>query len=304
MKAYFVRHLQVLFATLGNMRRSPVASITTIVIIGISLLLPMILYITVKSGAQLTESWHGQPQMSVFLKPDLADNEATLIFDELRLHPKISLAEFVTPGQALEEFRAISGLEMELDFLDENPLPASIVILPITFAQNSNELSLLRDELVKIDGIDEIRLDLEWTDRFNSILGNINRAAQLLSALLAIALILITGNTIKLLIMNRQQEIEITKLVGGSNRFVRRPFLYFGALYGFLGALVTLFLLAIAASVLHEPLSELAQLYQQSSLIYQPSLREFGLLMLFSTSLGWCAARLSVAQHLGEIKPQ
>ncbi len=304
MKAYLVRHLQVLFATLGNMRRSPVASITTIVIIGISLLLPMILYITVKSGAQLTESWHGQPQMSVFLKPDLADNEATLIFDELRLHPKISLAEFVTPNQALEEFKAISGLEMELDFLDENPLPASVVILPINFAQNSNELSLLRDELVKIDGIDEIRLDLEWTDRFNSILSNINRAAQLLSALLAIALILITGNTIKLLIMNRQQEIEITKLVGGSNRFVRRPFLYFGALYGFLGAIVTLVLLAIAANILHEPLSQLAELYQQDSLIYRPSLREFALLMLFSTLLGWCAARLSVAQHLGEIKPR
>lgn len=303
MKAYLSRHLQVLFATLGRMGRTPVTTTTTVVIIGLSLLLPALLYIALKSAQQLNESWQGQPQISIFLQTDVGEQESQLIFEELRLHPAIALAEFISTEQALSEFKTLSGLDFELEFLGENPLPASIVVLPTESHYDSNSLLQLKQELSKIDGIEDIKLDLEWTNRFSAILTMFQRGALVLSAVLIMALVLTIANTIKLLILNRRQEIEITKLVGGSNRFVRRPFLYFGALYGFLGAFITLIGLIAVGYAMQSPLTELSELYGRNSLIYQPSALEITGLVLFSTVLGWISARISVAQHLHRIRP-
>ena len=304
MKTYVSRHFQVLFATLGDMRRTPIASLSTIAIIGISLLLPALLYIIVKSGDQLSHDWQGQPQFSVFLQQDLQSDEAQLIFEELRLHPAVQLAEFITPDAALKEFEALSGLEFELSLLDQNPLPASIVVLPGEQYHSTDELQQLRTELAKIDGIEEIRMDLEWTDRFNAILAYLSQAALIVSVFLGVALILVIGTTIKLLILNRSQEIEITKLVGGSNSFVRRPFLYFGLYFGVFGALLAIGLLQLIATMMATATTELAGLYGRSTLLYQIGWQEVSSLILGGGLLGWLAARLSVAQHLGRIKPR
>ncbi|NNC99547.1 MAG: cell division protein FtsX [Gammaproteobacteria bacterium] len=301
---YLIRHLQVLFATLGAMRRTPVATINTIVIVAITLLLPALLYIAIKSGQQLSGNWHGQPQISVFIEQNITSQEAQLIFAELRLHPAIALAEYISPAQALEEFKALSGMDYELDFLDANPLPASIVLMPVNEYAESARLLSLKEQLSKIDGIESIRLDLDWTDRFNAILSTMTRIAALLAGLLTAALILIVSNTIRLLMLNRRQEIEITKLVGGSNAFVRRPFLYFGMLFGVLGALTTLLLLLSSAYILEPPLAHLAQLYNRESLIYRLQGTEILGIVLIGGMIGWLAARWSVARHLREIKPR
>lgn len=304
MNSYLSRHLQVLFATLGAMRRTPMTSINTILVIAITLLLPCVLYVAIKSAQTLSSDWQGRPQISIFMQIDLPEDEALLIFEELRLHPAIELAEFVSPKQALEEFRSMSEIGFEIDFLDENPLPASVVVMPDSTNISSEALLLLKEELASIDGIDSIRLDLDWTDRFNAILGSATRIATLLSALLGIALILIVSNTIKLLILNRRQEIEITRLVGGSNAFVRRPFLYYGLLFGSFGALVTLLLLSLAGKLTKDSLSTLANLYQKESLLYALSTIEIFTIILIGGAIGWLAARWSVAQHLWKIKPQ
>jgi len=308
MTAYLSRHLQVLFATLGDMRRTPMTSINTLLIIAITLLLPSLLYVGIKSAQSLSSNWEGRPQISIFLQKELRDSAALLIFEEIQLHPSIELAEFITPEQALAEFRLLSGdnvsLEQELTFLGGNPLPASIVVMPDRASAKSESLIALKDQLTQFDGIDSVRLDLGWTDRFNAILLVFSRVSLLLSALLALALILIVGNTIKLLIFNRQQEIEITKLVGGTDAFVRRPFLYYGAFFGFLGALISLGLLLIAAELTHQPLSDLAVLYSSDALIHQVTLMEVFTLISIGTFLGWLAARWSVAQHLRNIQPK
>ncbi|MGK0376025.1 MAG: cell division transport system permease protein, partial [Arenicella sp.] len=247
MTTYLIRHLQVLFATLGDMRRTPMATINTLLIIAITLLLPSLLYVATKSAQSLSSNWQGRPQISIFLDKDLSDSNARLIFEEIQLHPSIELAEFITPEQALAEFRVLSddniSLEQELVFLGGNPLPASIVVMPDRASAKSENLLALKAQLSQFEGIDTVRLDLDWTDRFNAILLVFSRVSMLLSGLLALALVLIVGNTIKLLIYNRRDEIEITKLVGGTDTFVRRPFLYYGALFGFLGALISLGLL-------------------------------------------------------------
>jgi len=307
MRSYFARHLQVLLSTLGDMARTPTATINTILIIAITLLLPSLLYVTVKSSEGLSESWQGRPQVSVFLQNGVGDREAQLIFQEIQLHPAIELAEFVTPRQALEEFRLLSestNLDEELAFLGENPLPASIVLMPNKADAGPTEVAKLKQQLSKIEGIDSIRLDLDWTERFNAILNVVTRVGALLSALLALGLVLIVGNTIKLLIYNRRDEIEISKLVGGTNTFVRRPFLYYGTLFGFLGSLIALGLLLFAANLVEQPLTKLASLYQRQSLLYDLQSWEVLSLIAIGATLGWLAARWSVAQHLWKIKPR
>ena len=273
MITYLSRHLQVLFATIGDICRTPVSSFNTVVIIAITLLLPSLLFITVKSAQSLSDGWQGRPQISIFLQKPINDDEAQLIYEEIRLHPAVSLAEFISPQQALGEFRMLSGIEdgssqfdQELAFLGENPLPASIVIMPNDDYIEKTKLSALKQQLSGIDGIESIRLDLEWTDRFRAILKSVTRISILLSGLLALGLILIVGNTIKLLIINRRHEIEVIKLVGGTNRFVQRPFLYYGTLYGLLGSLLCLALLIVSAYLVKEPLTELAEAYQTNQI--------------------------------------
>jgi len=309
MITYLSRHLQVLFATIGDMCRTPMSSFNTIMIIAITLLLPSLLYVGVKSAHSLSEGWNGRPQMTIFLQKEISDDESQLIFEELRLHPAVSLAEFVSAQQALGEFRALSGIkdghsqfDQELAFLGENPLPSSIVIMPNDEHIKTNKLNVLKQELSNFDGIDKIRLDLEWTDRFNAILKSATQISLLLSGLLMLGLILIIGNTIKLLIVNRRHEIEIIKLVGGTNTFVRRPFLYYGTLFGLFGSLICLVLLLISAHLVKEPLTELATAYQVNAILYDLSLLDITVIIFGGSLLGWLAARWSVIQHLRNTK--
>jgi len=304
MKTYLGRHCQVLFSTLGDMRRTPTASLNTILIVAITLLLPVLLYITVKSAQGLSENWQGRPQISVFFQQDLSTGETQLIYDEIALHPAVEVAELVSSEEALEEFRILSGLSQEIDFLGSNPLPASIVLMPTSENIESEALLALENELSKIDGIDQIRLDLDWTDRFNAILNVFTSVSTFLSGLLGLALILIVGNTIKLLILNRRQEIEITKLVGGTDTFVRRPFLYYGSLYGFFGSLITLVLILGAAMLVRQPIEYLSSLYQSQSPLYKLSIYDILIILGAGSLLGWLAARWSVAQHLSKIRPK
>lgn len=234
-----------------------------------------------------------------------------MIYDEIRQHPSVQLAEFISPEMALEEFRLLSspgnntlGVDAELVFLGSNPLPPSIVIMPAESASQSDQLLELKEQLAKIEGIESIRLDLDWTNRFNAILNVVSRVASLLSALLALALILIVSNTIKLLIVNRRQEIEISKLVGASDAFVQRPFLYYGSLFGLIGAAISLILLLLAAKLISAPISQLGMLYQDNSLLYQLDSIEILSVLIIGCILGWLAARWSVAQHLRKIQPR
>ncbi len=307
MRSYIARHLQVLLSTLGDMARTPASTINTVLIIAITLLLPSMLYVLVKSSEGLSDSWQGRPQISVFLQKQVSDEEAQLIYQEIQFHPSIELAEFVTPKQALEEFRLLSNsanLEQELEFLGSNPLPPSIVLMPNAGAAKPDKLNTLKEQLSKIEGIDSIRLDLDWTERFNAILAAVIRIGLLVSGLLGLGLVLIVGNTIKLLIYNRRDEIEITKLVGGTNAFVRRPFLYYGALFGLFGAAFAVAFLLLAAGLVEQPLTRLASLYQRQSLLYNVQAWEVVSLVAFGTVLGWLAARWSVAQHLWKINPR
>ena len=303
MLTYFNRHLQVLFSTLGSILRTPFSSLITILVIGISLLLPSLFYTIVKSGELISNNWAGRPQMTIFMQKDIALAESELIFDEIRLNPAVKLAELISPTQALEEFKILSGLNHELHLLNKNPLPPSIVLMPSDSYAKSDTLIELKEQLLRIDGIESIRLDLDWTDRFNAILRLFSRFSVILTGLLLVAMILIVSNTIKLLILNRRQEIEITKLVGGTNSFVRRPFLYYGWLYGLFGAVFALLILYLTSISLKESIETLSDLYNGSQILYYLSIIEMVYIVLAGSFIGWLSARWSVAYHLHKIRP-
>jgi cell division transport system permease protein len=302
--AYLTRHIQVFFATLGQLARSPINSLTTILIIALTLLLPSILYVFLKSADQVSENWQGRPQISIFLEQELNQAEAHAIFQEVELNPQIAVAELIKPEAALVEFKALSGLDKELNFLDHNPLPTSIVVMPNREIASDPELRSLVTQFEKIDGIDQIKLDLAWTNRFNSVLALLKRVTALLAIIIACGLVLVISNTIRLIILNKRDEIEITKLVGGSNTFIRRPFLYYGFLVGFIGGCLSLGLLALFFLALNGPIEQLTQLYNSQNPIYSLNLKDSAILITIGACIGWLAARLSLAKHLHAIRPQ
>ncbi len=308
MGSYLSRHMQVLFSTLGDMARTPMMSINTLLIIGVTLLLPALLYISIQTAQSLSGQWQGRPQFSVFLEKDISEGSMQLIFDEIQLHPKIELAELLSSEDALAEFKILANrgggdIESELAFIGENPLPASIVVMPKKGFANAEHLSSLEEQLSQFDGIESVKLDLAWTDRFNAMLKVFSQVSLLLSGLLCLALVLIVGNTIKLLIYNRRHEIEISKLVGGTNGFIRRPFLYYGSFFGLFGSLITLGFLLIARLLIAAPMAELAQAYQSKGVLYSLTIIDIFTLIAVGTLLGWLSARWAVAQHLRKIKP-
>ena len=312
---YLLRQLQVLFATLGELRRTPLSSLNTILVAAIALLLPCYLFIAVKTTEQLTTNWQGRPQLTLFLIEGIDAEEAAVIFEEVNLNPRVARAQLMTPDDALNEFSVLSGaysessstlseFATELDFLGENPLPFSIVLMPKAEYTQPDAVRELQQLFETIEGIDSIRLDLEWVAKFGALSVTIERIALMLSGLLGLGLVLIIGNTIKLLIINRRHEIEVIKLVGGSNRFVRRPFLYYGALIGFFGGVFALLLLLLSSIALTPALDQLAQSYQASSIIYRFSAVNALSLLAAGTLIGWISARWSVAQHIWRIRPR
>ncbi len=309
--SYLLRQFQVLFATLGDMRRTPMSSINTIAVVAIALLLPAYLYIGVKTTEQLANHWEGRPQLTLFLVKEVTTQEAELIFQEVQLYPSVAHAELISPEQGLAEFSLLAAtsdqaidFSEQLEFLGENPLPYSIVLMPkLEYVSDAaiKELQLLFGD---IDGIESIRLDLAWVERFGAITALITRIALILSVLLALGLMLVIGNTIKLLIMNRRKEIEVTKLVGGSNRFVRRPFLYYGALFGFFGGLAALFLLWFSSIAIESAVARLANSYDGYEFLYSLNVSEALSIVGIGLLLGWLSARWSVAQHIWRIRPR
>lgn len=304
MITWFSRHAQVMFATLGKLAKSPVSSLTTIGVIAITLSLPAFLYVFTNSAKQLSNGWQGKPQLSVYLLANMEDIYQQAILEEIRLNKHVAQASLVSSEQALAEFKLLSGLDQELDSLDQNPLPASVLILPTEQSSNKSQLVELSNALNKIDGVDHIALDLEWIEKFNIILKLIERFTVILSLLLGIAVILIISNTIRLSILNQRDEIEITKLVGGTDSFIMRPFLYNGFFLGLIGALLACLLIGLTLITLHTPISQLSALYNMQNPTQGLSLKDISWLIIIGTGLGWLAARWSVSRHLKEIEPK
>ncbi len=299
---YLLRHVQVMLSSLGELWRQPVATSMTLLVIGIALLLPAGLFVILKNVEQVSGEWQHANRISLFLQDEISDKRGEQLAEQLQTWPNIVDVSFQSAQQSLNEFREISGLESLLDTLPENPLPAVIIIEPEE-AQQQEAIEALLERLDALPEVDLAQLDMQWLQRLRSINETGQRGITILAILLSMSVLLVIGNTIRLAILNRQTEIRVIKLVGGTNTFVRRPFLYTGMWYGFLGGVLAWIALLISLLIISGPIDELAALYDS-----QFTLKWFGGQMLFALPisgllLGVMGAWLAVSRHLNAIEP-
>ena len=302
-RTWLLRHSQVALETLGRLTRNPLASLMTAAVIGIALALPAGLFILVDNLDRLSGSWDGQASVSVFLKDTLPAETANALVGTLRDWPEVAAVTLITPEQALEEFAQHSGFADVLATLDENPLPAVLLVLPAAPHSGPRPAAVLQERLQNLPETELAQLDLEWVQRLNAMLELARRGVLIISALLALAVLLVIGNTIRLEIQNRREEIVVTKLIGATDGFVRRPFLYSGVWYGVSGALLAWLLVEAGFWLLAGPVRHLAGLYQSGFSLQTLPLQLLLLLLSGGMLLGLLGSWLAVGRHLGAVEP-
>ena len=301
--SYLARHTHALLSSAGHLTRAPIATIFTVLVMGLALALPLGLDVLVRNVRAATGDFSGAVSVSVFLKTGVAQARAEQLARTARERPGVAAVQLITATQALAQFRAQSGFGEALDALQDNPLPHVLAITPRAANANPGFMESLRRYLSAWPEVDTVQLDGDWVARFNAILGLLQRALLLAAGLLALGVVAVVGNTIRLEIQNRRAEIEVTKLVGGTNGFVRRPFLYTGALYGFLGGLTAWLVVMVAIRLLTPAAANLAQSYGSQFALMGPGVRDLEFLLGGSTLLGWLGAWLAAARHLARIEP-
>ncbi len=304
MNQWFERHVQTLVGSLGRLWQQPFATMLTIVVIGIALALPACLHVLVQNVRVASGGWNSALDISVYMKPDASLDQAKRAAERIRQRRDVDEVTLVEADAALAEFRRNSGFGAALDALRNNPLPHALVVRPDAEYREASRVQELSNELKKIDGVDIVQLDTEWVSRFNAILDVIRRGVFLAAVLFALGILVIIGNTIRLDIENRRGEIEVTKLVGGSDAFVRRPFLYNGVWYGLAGGLIAGLIVAIVVAVLSAPVQRIAGLYGSKFELQGVGFIGWVALLLGGALLGWIGSFIVATRELREIEPK
>jgi cell division transport system permease protein len=301
--SYLLRHLQVLLFSLGQLWRQPLATIMTVTVIGIAIALPAGLYVLLQNINNVSQQWDESDQISLFLDDSLSDFQTKELSLELQTWTEISSIHYQSAQQSLDEFKVLSGLESLLDALPKNPLPAVIIVYPNKQASTPSSISTVLEKLRAIPQVEHAQLDMEWLQRLHSITQTIHRGITILGTLLSLSVLLIIGNTIRLAILSRQSEIRVMKLVGATDRFVRRPFLYTGFWYGFIGGLIAWLTLMIAMSLLSNPINQLIMQYESTFTLKWFSVSLLFILPSTASLLGILGAWLAVSRHIYLIEP-
>lgn len=282
--------------------RHPLASLLTMFAIAIALILPCGLWLTLDGARLLDAKLDESATLTVYLTPALGEREAMDIAETLRAHPEVAGARLVTAAEGMAEFQQALGLSDALARLDDNPLPASVVISPLNPAPAA--MHDLAGQFEGVSGVDEVRFDLAWLERLRRLAELGQRLTLALGALFGCGVLLIVGNTIRLAVESRRKEIEVVTLIGATHAFVRRPFLYSGAWYGLGGGVLAWLLLELGGQWLAAPVQALAQSYGAHFTLPGLGLGGSAILLISSTLLGWLGGWIAVSRHLAEIRPR
>lgn len=296
-------HWQNAIGSLARLVRQPFASLLTVLVIGITLALPATMHLVVKNAASLSRSWDNALDFSVYLNEDVGQDDAASIADIIGQRADVESVTLIPADDALAQFRDQSGFGPALDYLSSNPLPHTLVVRP-SAANTEQSMLLLSEELGNLPEADFVQVDTEWVQRFLAILDILRQTVAIGAVLLGVAIVVIIGNTIRLDIQNRREEIEVTKLIGASNAFVRRPFLYSGFWYGLGGGSLALGLVAYGLHAIREPAARLAGLYGSSFSVLSLDGRESGLILGTGVLLGLIGSWLAATRHMRRIEPR
>jgi cell division transport system permease protein len=304
MSGWLLRHLQSALFAAGRMARAPVSTAFTVLVIAIALTLPTALALGIQSVRSSTGEFANAVDVSVFFRKDVPLEKASQLAASLRQRSGIARVELIPADAALKQFREQSGFGAALDVLEGNPLPHALDVRPKVDAADPARMESLRRYISAWPEVELVQVDSDWVKRLNAILDLLRRLVLGAAVLLGVGVLAVVGNTIRLEIYSRRAEIEVTKLVGGSNAFVRRPFLYTGLLYGLIGALLAAALAWTGLRLLDAPVAELARSYGSNFRLLSPGWRELGILVGAGAALGVVGAWLAAARHLAGIEPR
>ena len=301
--AYFYIHAQVLFSSLGRLVRTPFTLAMTVAVMAIAVTLAAIFYLFVGNMQKLTGNLQETNQISLYLKADVSLQSAEKLASEIRARDGIAKVTVIGKEQGMTEFKAYSGFGDTLNMLDNNPLPIVLQVLPATTLSDLIKLRQITRNLSKPPQVDLVRMDMEWVKRLQSIVQFIQRGVFLLSILLGLAVLFITGNTIRLELQSRHDEILVLKLVGATYSFIQRPFLYTGFWLGFISGIVAWVLVVIIVLILDGPIDSLSMLYNSSFEVSFLSFMDTMGLLFISSFLGVLGAWGVLKYQILQIKP-
>lgn len=302
MTRWLRQHVRVFASTLGKWGANPVSVLLNVAVIGVAISLPAAGYVLLGNLDALASRVAGQPQLTVFLTPDAPGEEVSAAQRRLARHGKIRSFRFVPKDEALKDLKHSVGLADVASVLSKNPLPDAFIVN--ARVADPDALETLRSELTQWPRVEHVQLDSAWARRLDALLKVGRLALLVLAALLGTALVTVTFNTIRLQILTQREEIEVSKLIGATDGFIRRPFLYYGALLGLAGGMTAWGIVALAAYLLNGPVGELSALYGTRLQLASLTLQDTGVLLLGAAGLGWVGAGLSVARHLRDIEPR
>lgn len=290
--------------TLSDMWRQPLATLLTVMVIAISLTLPSVCFMVWKNVSTAAEQWYPAPQLTVYLSKTLDDTAAENVVAQLKAEEGVDKVNYLSREEAMGEFRNWSGFGGAMDMLEQNPLPAVAIITPKLNFQNSDTMDNLRERVTKVQGVDEVKMDDSWFARLAALTGLVGQVAAMIGVLMIVAVFLVIGNSVRLSIFARRDTINVQKLIGATDGFILRPFLYGGALLGFAGALLSLVLSEILVFRLESVVTQVAAVFGTTFSLHGLAWDESLLLLLISAMIGWIAAWLATVQHLRRFTPQ
>ncbi|WP_269520085.1 permease-like cell division protein FtsX [Alteromonas sp. BMJM2] len=301
---FFVSHIRQALSSLGELWRQPVASLMTIGVLGLSITLPSTLYIMVKNTEKITAGWEQASEISLFLTPNIGANRSQQLVTRLNTWQEIESVVYIPADDALKEFQHLSGLGDAIAYLEKNPLPDVVLVTPTDKHASPIAARALLDKLRQQREVDIGKLDIEWLERLYAVIAIASDLVMLIGVLLFVAVVLIIGNTIRLNILNKYDEIVVMKLVGATDAFIHRPFLYTGFWYGLLGGLMAWFAVIIILWWMDSSITTFAAMYQKEFNITGLTGTALLTMLGLSVLVGLLGSLISVQRHVGQIEPK
>jgi len=301
---FFVSHVRQAVGSLGELWRQPAASLMTVAVLGLSITLPGTLYIMVKNIEKMTTGWDQAAEISLFLKESTTPVAAQQLVARLTTWPEVESVVFIPADDALNEFKSLSGLGDALAYLPDNPLPNVVLVSPSEKAVAPAAARELLNKLISQREVDIGKLDVEWLERLYAVVNIARDLVMLIGALLFVSVVLIIGNTIRLNILSKRDEILVMKLVGATDSFIHRPFLYTGFWYGFLGGMLAWVAIILILWWMDNSIQQFAVLYDKQFHITGLTSTALFVLLGLSILLGVIGSAISVHRHVRDIEPK
>ncbi len=300
---FFYHHLHEARRAIAGIWFAPLTSLMTIAVIGISLALPTTLYLVLKNAETVSDQWQSGTQITLYLHKGTPEAAALTLSERIKALPEVAAVRYISPAQAMDEFGALSGFSGAMEYLSENPLPPVLEVTPQPEFRSPQAARELQSKLTQEADVEQGKLDLQWLERLDGIVNLLRHSIQGIAGLLLLGVLLTVANTLRLNILGRRAEIEVMKLVGATDRFIYRPYLYLGLWYGFIGGLLAWWLCEVLMLWSESVVVELASLYESSFRLVGLTASEGISLLSLSVLLGVGAAWFSVYRHIREIEP-